>query len=128
MKIQKSFQGKNLDKMVSFIQKLKLDKDSTYQITVIDERLISQNAIYNIRVRELSNYMGIEFKDMKRILKLELGLCEKFQKDGEWFVEFHSTSDLNVDEMSHYLEQINQWAIAHNYTFKEFQNKIGLGK
>ena len=125
MKAEKSFSGKDKAKMIKFVEALSFNPDLSYHILVKDTRSISQNSLYNARVRELANNFGVSFKDMKRVLKLYAGLFDRFEKDGEIYIEFLSTRDLNHEEMDSFLNQIEQWGVDHGYTFRSYTFKIG---
>lgn len=125
MKAEKSFSGKDKAKMIKFVEALSFNPDLSYHILVKDTRSISQNSLYNARVRELANNFGMSFKDMKRVLKLYAGLFDRFEKDGEICFDLYSTRDLNHEEMDSFLNQIEQWGIDHGYTFRNYTFKIG---
>lgn len=125
MKVEKRFLGKDRDKAADFVNKLHLYDTTTYSLVVHDIRALSQNALYNTRVRELANHFGETFKRMKLILKLELGLCHRVVINGEQCTEWETTADFTPDQMDSYLNQIEQWALDKGYQFKQFRFKIG---
>lgn len=81
-------------------QKIKELLDQGYIITIDKKKNLSQNAKYNLLVKNLANHTGYGFLEMKAILKQEYAFKDKFGT--------METKNLSSEDMGDFLMFIQQ--------------------
>lgn len=106
-----------------FKEDLKLFKDGRVWITIENYKPTRSQASNNVLhwyCKELADYLGIEPKEFKEMMKLKFLIRPKVNNDGEEMVDMEtgemlmyvpSTSKLNTEEMMIFTDKIRVWAM-----------------
>lgn len=95
-----------------------LEEGEAFEIKVTrskDIRNLKMNNLYWLWLGQLSLFSGYSKRELHNYFKQEL-LCHEVQIKGETILDCLSTSDLSIEEFSHYLDEVARLS-SQNFSF-----------
>ena len=106
------------DKTLVFMSKQMLDKalsgfriDESLTVRIYRSRSLSQNDIFHVWVRELSQHTGEDFNGMKAYLACRFLGCDELSYQGMTYTIPKSTAEASHEEFAQILTEIHIWAL-----------------